>query len=299
MADLADQDRLVPLSSLRRRMPSSPPGRRPGKRSASRLERAILKKAGRAIADYEMIADGDRIMACISGGKDSYAMLDVLCALQRRAPVAFEIVAVNIDQGWPGYDTDTIARHLAGTGVPFRMIDKDFASVVEANLAPGATPCSLCSRLRRGVLYNLAVELSCTKIALGHHADDLIETLVLNLFYSGKIASMPAKLYSDDGRNTVIRPLAYVPEAMLIEFAEARGYPVVRCGCPSCGLPDQKRQVVKRLLNSLEASDPGVKHHMLAALQNVKPSQLLDRSLQARGAKETRTRADPTRVDGP
>lgn len=284
---MAETDHLVPLSSLGRRV-ARPPRERLGKRTTSRLERALLKKAGRAIADYEMIADGDRIMACISGGKDSYAMLDVLRILQRRAPISFEILAVNVDQGWPGYDTDTIAAHLRQTGVPFRMIDKDFASVVTANLAPGATPCSLCSRLRRGVLYNLAVEFSCTKIALGHHADDLIETLVLNLFYSGKIASMPAKLFSDDGRNTVIRPLAYVPEAMLIEYAESKNYPVVRCGCPSCGLPDQKRQVVKRMLGSLEESDPGVKHHMLAALQNVKPSQLLDRNLYP-----TASRADP------
>lgn len=247
----------------------------------SRLERVLVKKAGQAIADFDMIAEGDRVMVCISGGKDSYALLEVLRILARRAPVRFELLAVNVDQGWPGYDTDTIAAHLAATGVPFRMIDKDFASVVEANLAPGATPCSLCSRLRRGVLYNLAVELGCTKIALGHHADDLIETLVLNLFYSGRLAAMPAKLRSDDGRNTVIRPLAYVPESMLVEYLDERGFPVVRCGCPSCGLPDQKRQVVKRLLASLEETDPGIKNHMLAALQNVKPSHLLDRSLQA------------------
>lgn len=248
----------------------------------SRLERAIVKKAGQAVVDFEMIEEGDRIMVCISGGKDSYALLDVLRLLARRAPVRFELLAVNVDQGWPGYDTATIAAHLERTGVPYRMVDKDFASVVEANLAPGATPCSLCSRLRRGVLYNLAVEFGCTKIALGHHADDLIETLVLNLFYAGRLAAMPAKLHADDGRNTVIRPLAYVPEAMLIEYLAERAFPVVRCGCPSCGLPDQKRQVVKRMLASLEETDPGVKNHMLAALQNVKPSHLLDQSLQAR-----------------
>lgn len=241
----------------------------------------MIKKVGRAIADFEMIEEGDRVMACVSGGKDSYALLDVLCILQRRAPIHFEVVAVNVDQGWPGYDTATIAAHLEQRGVPFHMVNKDFASVVEANLEPGDTPCSLCSRLRRGVLYNLAVEFGCQKIALGHHADDLIETLLLNLFYSGRLSAMPAKLCSDDGRNTVIRPLAYVPEAMLIEYQAETNYPVVRCGCPSCGLPDQKRQVVKRLLASLEESDPGLKHHMLAALQNVKPSQLLDRALQA------------------
>jgi tRNA 2-thiocytidine biosynthesis protein TtcA len=273
-------DPLVPISALGRRAFSATEGAIPKTRS-HKLERAIVKKAGRAIADFQMIEDRDRIMVCVSGGKDSYALLDVLRLLQRRAPVRFELLAVNVDQGWPGYDTPAIEAHLARSGVPYRMIDRDFATVVEANLAPGATPCSLCSRLRRGVLYNLAVEFGCHKIALGHHADDLIETLVLNLFYSGKLASMPAKLHSDDGRNTVIRPLAYIPEVMLAEYAAIEEYPLVRCGCPSCGLPDQKRQVVKRLLTSLEESDPGIKHHMLAALQNVKPTQLLDRDLQA------------------
>lgn len=279
---------LVPLSTLMKRRPREPRSgdmeatRERGGRPQSKLERLLVKKAGQAIADFAMIEAGDRIMACVSGGKDSYALLDVLRLLQRRSPVPFEILAVNVDQGWPGYDTQAIAAHLETTGIPFRMIEKDFASIVEANLEPGDTPCSLCSRLRRGVLYNLAVELGCTKIALGHHADDLIETLVLNLFYSGRLAAMPAKLHSDDGRNTVIRPLCYVSEAMLIEYQAEKEYPVVRCGCPSCGLPDQKRQVVKRMLASLEESDPGIKHHMLAALQNVKASQLLDRSLLQR-----------------
>lgn len=274
---------IVPLSALTRRAAAAEvlAARTDPRTRTGRVERAIVKKAGQAIADFDMIQDRDRIMVCISGGKDSYALLEVLRSLQRRSPVRFELLAVNVDQGWPDYDTATIAAHLETTGVPYRMVNRDFASVVEANLAPGATPCSLCSRLRRGVLYNLAVELGCTKIALGHHADDLIETLVLNLFYSGKIAAMPAKLRSDDGRNTVIRPLAYVPEALLIEYGAERAFPVVRCGCPSCGLPEQKRQVVKRLLASLEEADPGIKHQMLAAIGNVKPSQLLDRSLQA------------------
>ena len=248
-------------------------------RDASKVERAIVKKAGTAITDFDMIAEGDRVMVCISGGKDSYALLDVLRILQRRSPVRFELIAVNIDQGWPNYRTDLIRDHLLGLGVDFRMIDKDFASIVEANLAPDATPCSLCSRLRRGVLYNLAVELGCTKIALGHHMDDLVETLVLNMFYSGRLASMPAKLVSDDGRNTVIRPLVYVPESLLVQLAEQHRYPIVSCACPSCGLPDQKRQVIKRLLARIDGEEPGIKHHMLAALKNVRPSHLLDRSL--------------------
>ena len=271
----------VPRHSLTRHAATRPAG--PGR--ASRVERIISRKVGRAIADFDLIADGDRIMVCISGGKDSYALLDMLMLLRARAPIRFDLIAVNVDQGWPGYDTATIRRHLESRGVEHRMIDKDFASVVMANLEPDATPCSLCSRLRRGVLYNLAVELGCGTIALGHHADDLIETLVLNLFYSGRLGAMPARLRSDDGRNTVIRPLVYVPEAALLEYAAEQAYPVVRCGCPSCGLPDQKRQVIKQMLASLEATDPGIKHNMLAALGNVKASHLLDRELQARPGK--------------
>src|SRR5690606_30587517 len=219
------------------------------------------------------------VMACVSGGKDSYALLDILLHLRRRAPVRFEVVAVNVDQGWPGYRTDLIADHLAALGVDHRMVVDDFASVVEAQVPEGKTPCSLCSRLRRGLLYNLAADMGCSKIALGHHMDDLIETLVLNLFYSGKLASMPAVLRSDDGRNTVIRPLAYVPEELLIEYAAERSFPVVSCGCPSCGLPEQKRQLVKQLLGQLEATEVGLKQNMLAALRNVKPSHLLDPGL--------------------
>jgi tRNA 2-thiocytidine biosynthesis protein TtcA len=247
----------------------------------SRLSRLLLRKMGQAIADFSMIAEGDRIMACVSGGKDSYAMLDLLLDVQRRAPVHFEIVAVNVDQGWPGYRTDLIAAHLAGLGVPHHMAADDFASVVEANVPAGKTPCSLCSRLRRGLLYNLAGQLGCHKIALGHHMDDLIETLVLNMFYSGKLASMPAVLRSDDGRNTVIRPLCYVPEELLVEFAHERRFPLVSCGCPACGLPEQKRQVIKEMLRQLEERDPGIKQNMLAALRNVKVSHLLDPNASA------------------
>jgi tRNA 2-thiocytidine biosynthesis protein TtcA len=262
---------LVPAHSLSRGV---------APRTGDALVRAILKRTGEAISAVPTLLEaGDRVMVCVSGGKDSYALLDVLSALRARAPIPFELVAVNVDQGWPGYDTATIARHLATREVETHMIVEDFAAIVEANLAPDATPCSLCSRLRRGVLYNLAQRLRCTKIALGHHADDIIETLVLNLMFSGKLAAMPPLLRSDDGRNVVIRPLAFVPEAMLSQLAQERGYPVVRCGCPSCGLPDQKRQVVKRLLAQLEAENPGVKHQMLAAVRNVKPSHLLDTRL--------------------
>ena len=244
-----------------------------------KLEQRLLRRVGRAIAEHDLIADGDHIMVCISGGKDSYALLHLLIALARRAPVSFDMTAVNIDQGWPGYRTDVIADHLAALGVRYEMVDENYAEIVESMLEPGQTPCSLCSRFRRGVLYKLAKRWGCSKIALGHHSDDLIETLVLNMFYSGRLAAMPARLTSDTGDNTVIRPLAYVAEADLAKYAEAKGFPIVSCGCPSCGLPAQRRQVVKRMLAQLEAAEPGIKSNMLAALGNVRPSHLLDPSL--------------------
>ncbi len=252
-------------------------------RYGSKLERRIVQKMGEAIGEWDLLADGDRVMVCISGGKDSYALLDALLLNARRSPVRYSLVAVNVDQGWPGYDTAAIETHLRGRGVEYRMVKADtIAAVVEDKLAPGATPCSLCSRLRRGVLYNLAVELGASKIALGHHLDDSVETLMLNLFYSGQLRAMPPKLVSDDGRNVVIRPLAYVEERDLVAYAEEKRYPVVRCGCPTCGLPDQKRQVVKRWLSALEVEHPGLKTQMLAAMQNVRAGHLLDRALLCR-----------------
>jgi tRNA 2-thiocytidine biosynthesis protein TtcA len=224
-------------------------------------------------------------MVCCSGGKDSYALLDVLLLLRRRAPIDFHLIAVNVDQGYPGYEQPVVEAHLRSReaqGVEVRMISADFKSILEAKLDKDATPCSLCSRLRRGLLYSLAQELSATKIALGHHADDLVETLLLNLFFSGKIATMPPRLTSEDGRHVVIRPLTYVWEADLTSYAQGHRYPIVGCACPSCGLPDQKRQVVKRMLRGLEEESPGLKQQMLAALGNVKAGLLLDRSLRER-----------------
>jgi tRNA 2-thiocytidine biosynthesis protein TtcA len=251
----------------------------------SKLERRIVQKIGQAVADYGLIADGDRIMVCVSGGKDSYALLDALLLLGRKSPVRYSLVAVNVDQGWPGYQTDAIAAHLQARGVEHRMVRAhEIAEVVERVLRPqetGATPCSLCSRLRRGVLYGLATELGATKIALGHHLDDLAETLLMNLFFTGSLRSMPPRLVSDDGRHVVIRPLAYVEERDLVAYADERRYPVVRCSCPTCGLPEQQRQVVKRMLSSLEEAHPGLKPQMLAAMKNVKAAHLLDRTLLA------------------
>jgi tRNA 2-thiocytidine biosynthesis protein TtcA len=274
-----------------------------GFRYRDRLEKRIVTRAGRCAGEHALLTDGDRVMVCCSGGKDSYALLDVLVLLRRRAPIDFELHAVNVDQGYPGYEQRIVEEHLRSRerdGVKVRMISADFKSVLEAKLAPDATPCSLCSRLRRGLLYSLARELGATKIALGHHADDLIETLLLNLFFSGKLASMPPRLESEDRANVVIRPLAYVWEADLRAYAEAQRYPIVGCACPSCGLPDQKRQVVKRMLAALEAESPGLKQNMLAAIGNVKAAHLCDRELTARlrgmfadGRVLTRPQLDP------
>jgi tRNA 2-thiocytidine biosynthesis protein TtcA len=250
-------------------------------RFGSKLEEKLSRSVGRCMVDFGLVEQGDKVMVCVSGGKDSYALLDLMKLQQRRAPVDFELVAVNVDQGWPGYDTAAIEGHLATRDVPYRMITADYARIVEEKLQPGQTPCMLCSRFRRGFLYNLAQEMGCTKIALGHHADDLLETLLMNLFFTGRLGSMPPRLTSDDGRNTVIRPMAYVFESELVEYAAQRSYPVVRCGCPSCGLPEQQRQVTKRLLTSLENEHPGLKYRMLGAIGNVRPSMLLDRDLLA------------------
>lgn len=261
---------LIPLRSSRTIREMTP----------DRLLRGIRRKLGRSIREFpKMIEEGDRIMVCVSGGKDSYALLDLLLDLQKRAPIQFHLLALNIDQGWPGYDTDRIKAHLETRNVPYEMINENYATLVEERLKPGQTPCSLCSRFRRGVLYRLADEFGMTKIALGHHADDLIETVIMNMFYSGRLASMPATLTSDDGQHRVIRPLVYVSEEELIQLAALREYPVVRCGCPSCGLPEQKRQVVKRLLTELSQNEPEIKNNMLAALGNVRPSHLLDSRL--------------------
>jgi tRNA 2-thiocytidine biosynthesis protein TtcA len=268
-------------------------------RYGSKLEKRIVGKVGAAVGDYGLLDDGDRVMVCVSGGKDSYALLDVLLLLARKSPVRYSLIAVNVDQGWPGYQTEVIEAHLRDRGVEHRMVRAhEIAGIVERVLRPeetGATPCSLCSRLRRGVIYGLADELGATKIALGHHLDDLAETLLLNLFYSGSLRSMPPKLTSDDGKHVVIRPLAYVEERDLVAYAEERRYPTVRCSCPTCGLPDQQRQVVKRMLSSLESEHAGLKTQMLAAMKNVKPLHLLDQTLLLRAPRVGASEAVPSR----
>jgi tRNA 2-thiocytidine biosynthesis protein TtcA len=246
-----------------------------------RMERRLLRATARAIEDFDLVADGDRILVAVSGGKDSYALLHLLMRLRERAPIRFELVAVNLDQGHPGFPASTLEDHFRAVGVPYRMLSQDTLSIVKRVVPEGGTYCSACSRLRRGILYNAAVEMGCGKIALGHHRDDLIETLLMSALYSGRLQTMPVRLRSDDGRNVVIRPMAYAAEEEIAAFAEAMRFPVVPCGL--CGSqPNLMRQRVKALLADLSAEHPAVKGNLLAALSRVIPSRLLDRELQER-----------------
>ena len=247
-------------------------------RETHKLEKRLCRQVGQAVVDFNMIEAGDRVMVCLSGGKDSYALLDILRNLQAHAPLQFELIAVNLDQKQPGFPEHVLPEYLTDIGIPFHIVEQDTYSVVKRVIAEGKTTCSLCSRLRRGVLYRIASELGATKIALGHHRDDILETLFLNLFYGGKLKTMPPKLVSDDGRHIVIRPLAYCKENDLAAYAESEGFPIIPCNL--CGSQKNlQRQAVKEMLQQWERKFPGRLETMFTALQNVQPSHLADTSL--------------------
>lgn len=244
----------------------------------NKLHKRLRANVGKAINDYSMIADGDVIMVCLSGGKDSYALLDILLSLKKSAPIDFRIIAVNLDQGQPGFPKDILPNYLTSLNIEYKIITEDTYSTVKRVIPDGKTTCGLCSRLRRGILYRVAKELGATKIALGHHRDDMLETLFLNMFYGGKLKGMPAKLVSDDGNNIVIRPLAYCSEKDLIRYAEVKNFPIIPCNL--CGSqPNLQRQVIKEMLNEWNKKHPGRIETMFRAMQNVIPSHLMDNRL--------------------
>lgn len=246
-----------------------------------KLEQKLVRATGKAIADYDMIHDGDRIMVAVSGGKDSYTMLHVLRLLQKRAPVRFELKVINIDQGHPGYPAHLLTDYMAKEGHDFQMIKEDTYSIVVDKIPAGKTMCSLCSRLRRGILYRLATDLGCTKIALGHHRDDVLQTLLLNLFFAGQIGAMPPRLVADEGRHTVIRPLVYCAEPDIQAFSDEMQFPILPCDL--CGSQENlQRKQVGKILNDMEEKHPGMKQVMLHATQNVHASHMLDRDLWKR-----------------
>ncbi|MDG6333523.1 tRNA 2-thiocytidine(32) synthetase TtcA [Glaesserella parasuis] len=244
----------------------------------NKLQKRLRRNVGNAIADFNMIEDGDKVMVCLSGGKDSYTLLDILLNLRLNAPIHFDIVAVNLDQKQPGFPEHVLPEYLESIGVEYKIVEENTYGIVKEKIPEGETTCSLCSRLRRGILYRTATELGATKIALGHHRDDMLETLFLNMFYGGKLKSMPPKLISDDGKQIVIRPLAYCKEKDIEKYAVAKQFPIIPCNL--CGSqPNLQRQVVKEMLQTWDRQYPGRIETMFSALQNVAPSHLCDPNL--------------------
>jgi len=247
-------------------------------RETHKLEKRLCREMGRAIVDFNMVEEGDKVMVCMSGGKDSYAMLDILLKLKARAPIHFDIIAVNLDQKQPGFPEHVLPEYLAKLGVPFHIENQDTYSIVKRVIPEGKTTCGLCSRLRRGILYRVADELGATKVALGHHRDDILQTFLLNMFFGAKLKSMPPKLVSDDGRHVVIRPLAYVAEKDLVRWAQHRQFPIIPCTL--CGSQENlQRKQVGEMLREWEKKFPGRIENMFSALQSVVPSHLADRAL--------------------
>jgi len=243
-----------------------------------KINKGLRRLTGQAIADYNMIEAGDRIMVCLSGGKDSFTMLDILLELRAAAPIDFEIVAVNLDQKQPGFPGHILPEYLKALGVEYKIVEEDTYSIVQDKISTGKTTCSLCSRLRRGILYRTAKELGATKIALGHHRDDLLATMMLNMFFGGKLKSMPAKLVSDNGEHVVIRPLAYCKEKEIEQYAKLKQYPIIPCNL--CGSqPNLQRQIIKQMLNEWDDKFPGRLGSMFTAMQNIVPSHLSDTKL--------------------
>ncbi|MGQ7244137.1 tRNA 2-thiocytidine(32) synthetase TtcA [Salinicola sp. V024] len=263
----------------------------------NKLQKRLRRQVGNAIIDYGMIHEGDKVMVCLSGGKDSYTMLEILMNLQRNAPVDFELVAVNLDQKQPGFPEHVLPEYLAARGVNYHIMERDTYSVVKEKTPEGKTTCALCSRLRRGSLYGFAEEIGATKVALGHHREDILETLFLNMFFGGSLKSMPPKLLSDDGKNIVIRPLAYCREADIAEFSRQMAFPIIPCNL--CGSqPNMQRQVVKEMLAEWEIKHPGRLETMFKAVTNVAPSQLADRNLfDFEGLEAKQRQRQETRID--
>ena len=264
-------------------------------RNLQRLARRLEREAGKAIGDYNMIEDGDTVLVCISGGKDSYSMLSVLMALQQRAPVDFRLIAMNLDQKQPGFPADILPKYLSSLGIDYRIVEQDTYSIVKEKIPEGKTTCSLCSRLRRGIIYRTAKELGANKIALGHHRDDIVHTLFLNMLFGGKLKGMPPKLLTDDGAHVVIRPLAYCSEADIAKYARGMDFPIIPCNL--CGSQSNlQRQKIREMIADWDRRYPGRTESVFTAMQNIVPSHLADNSLF--GFKELRVGASLTGMDG-